>query len=313
MFLDNSTVNAPEYYTYPGKLENYKGFKPLLTALLFLVFYGIFLIALFAVALGLVLIGGGNPIEFLSTFRGGYDTLDVYSAPGAIISLGNIAIMLPAIMLALKITKERPFRTLTSSRGGWNKSFFTKALILAFLLNGIPQIVIAAIEGGFSHVSIRYTIFGFIVFLLLVPFQCMAEEYIFRGFIGQTIASWLKNPIPAMIVSTIIFMVMHGYNGIGQIGVFIAGLALFVLIWYTKGLEASCALHIVNNTMAFLLSGIGVAVTSSDSKLSGLITETIIYILFVAAVIFMDKKKKWFSTEDSNNAEAQDEIAQANQ
>lgn len=299
MFLDNSTANAPEYYTYPRKLENYKWFKPLLTGLLFSIFYGIFLIALLAVALGLVLLEGGNPIEFLSSFRGGYDTMDVYSAPGVVISLGNIAIMIPAMMLALKITKERPFRTLTSSREGWNKSFFTKALILAFLLNGIPQIVIAAIEGGFSHLGIRYTIFGFILFLLLVPFQCMAEEYIFRGFIGQTVASWLKNPILAMVVSTIIFMVMHGYNGIGQIGVFIAGLSLFVLIWYTKGLEASCALHIVNNTMAFLLSGIGAAPMSSNSQLSGLIIETVINVLYVVAVIFMDKKKKWFSIDDN--------------
>lgn len=299
MFLDNSTANAPEYYTYPRKLENYKWFKPLLTGLLFLIFYGIFLIALFAVALGLVLLEGGNPIEFLSSFRGGYDTMDVYSAPGVVISLGNIAIMIPAMMLALKITKERPFRTLTSSREGWNKSFFTKALILAFLLNGIPQIVIAALEGGFSHLGIRYTIFGFILFLLLVPFQCMAEEYIFRGFIGQTVASWLKNPILAMVVSTIIFMVMHGYNGIGQIGVFIAGLSLFVLIWYTKGLEASCALHIVNNTMAFLLSGIGAVPMSSNSQLSGLIIETVINVLYVVAVIFMDKKKKWFSIDDN--------------
>ena len=303
MFLDNSTVNAPEYYTYPRKLENYKWFKPILTGLLFGVFYGIFLIILFAVALGLVLLEGGNPIEFLSLFSGGYDTMDVYSAPGSLISLGNIAIMIPAMMLALKITKERTFSTLTSSREGWNMSFFKKALLLAFLFNGIPQIVIAAIEGGFSHLGIRYTVFGFIVFLLLVPFQCMAEEYIFRGFIGQTVASWFKNPILAMIVSTIIFMVMHGYNGIGQIGVFIAGLLLFVLIWYTKGLEASCALHLVNNFMAFLLSGIGAAPMSSNSKLDGLIIETVIYIAFVAAVIFMDKKMKWFSTGDEDKAQ----------
>ena len=305
--MDNSNSNAQEYYTYPGKLEGYKWFKPILTGLLLLVFLVVFLVALFATAAVLVLLGGGNPIEFFMSFAGGYDTMDVYSAPGALVSLGNVAVLMPALFLAMKITKERPVSTLTSSRGGWNKDFFKKAVLLALLINGIPQIVISAVNGGFSHIDIRYTIPGFIVFLLLVPFQCIAEEYLFRGFIGQTVASWFKNPVLAMIVSTVAFMIMHGYNGFGQIGVFIAGLACFILIWYTKGLEASCALHIVNNFFAFLLSGIGADKISSNSQLSTLVTEVIIDVTFVAAVIIMDKKKNWFASSDIKDAEVQEE------
>ena len=312
MLMDNSTVNAPEYYTYPRKLENYKWGKPLLTCLLLLVIYGVFLIALFGVVAGLVLLSGGNPIEFFGSFAGGYDTMDVYSAPGTLVSLGNIAIFIPALILAMKISKERPFQTLTSSRGGWNKNFFKKALLIAFVVNGIPQIVIVALDGGFSRLNFRYTIPGFILFLLLLPLQCMAEEYLFRGFIGQTVASWFKNPVIAMIVSTIVFMIMHGYNGLGQIGVFICGLALFVLIWYTKGLEASCAFHIVNNFFAFLLSGIGADALSSNTEAKSLVIETIINILFVAAVIILDKKKNWFDLGDNNNAQMEEKNSEAN-
>ena len=46
MMMDNSTPNAPAYFTYPGKLEGYKKGRPLLTALLGVVLYVVFVVVL---------------------------------------------------------------------------------------------------------------------------------------------------------------------------------------------------------------------------------------------------------------------------
>ena len=222
--------------------------------------------------------------------------MDVYTAPGVLLSLGNIALLLPALYLALKITKERPFNTLTSSRGGWNMSFFKKALLISLVINALPQIILSAIDGGFSHLNFQYTVPGFIIFVLLLPVQCIAEEYLFRAFAGQTFGSWFKLPIVAMILSTFLFMIMHGYNSFGQIVVFVTGMCLAFVVWYTKGVEAGCAFHTVNNFFAFLLSGIGATPISGNTSTRDMIIDIVINLVFASLVILLNKKKNWFAT-----------------
>ncbi|MBQ7679430.1 MAG: CPBP family intramembrane metalloprotease [Butyrivibrio sp.] len=295
MMMDNSTPNAPAYFTYPGKLEGYKKGKPILTALLGVVLFAVFMVALVILCGVVAVLEGKDMMTLLQSFQGGYDTLDVYSGAGALLSMGNLAVIIPALFLAMKITKERPIHTLTSSRGGWNRIFFIRALFLALLVNGLPQVVIAAATGGFSHIQFRYTIPGFIIFVLLVPLQCIAEEYLFRGFIGQTIASWLKNPIPAILISTVFFMISHAYNTLGLIGTFVAGTVLCLVTWRTKGLEVACALHIVNNFFAFLLSGIGVAAVTSNEGIVDFVEQLMIYAVFLALVFVLDQKKGWWT------------------
>ncbi|MCR5099140.1 MAG: CPBP family intramembrane metalloprotease [Lachnospiraceae bacterium] len=297
MILDNSTTKAQEYYTYPRKLENYKWFKPILTMLLTAVFYVIFIGVLTAISMLLVSGSGSDPKDFIEAMSGGYDTMDVYSAPGALASLGTLGVFIPALFLAIKITKERPIASIHSSRGGWNNRFFTRAILIALVVNALPQIIIAAVEGGFKNFEIRYTVAGFIVFLIFLPLQCMAEEYAFRGFIGQTLGAWFKNPVVPIIVSTICFMVLHGYNGIGQFGIFVSGLVFAMGAWYTKGLEVGCASHIVNNWFTFFLSGIGVSRTTADVDIPGLIVDIAVNLAFIAGVIILDKKFHWFSEE----------------
>ncbi len=306
MIMNNSNINAPEYFSYPRELENYKKFKPLLTALVTLLLTLIFEVVLFGAACVLTVISGADLASFTNSFRS-YDTMDNYSAIGALVSMGTIAVLIPALFLAMKITKERPVHTLTSTRGGWNKGFFMKGVLIGLVVNGIPQLIIAAFEGGFSHINIRYTLPGFIIFALLVPFQCSAEEYIFRGFIGQTVGSWFKKPVVAIVVSTILFMILHGYNGLGQSAIFVTGVVFCLVAGYTKGLEVGCAFHFVNNFFAFLLSGLGVSAVSSQTKMSGMIEDILINVAMFAAVIFMDKKLNWFKldapAEDKEKAE----------
>jgi hypothetical protein len=43
-----------------------------------------------------------------------------YSGPGLLMAVGGVAGMLPALALAERIVRGRPFSSYSSSRGGWN-------------------------------------------------------------------------------------------------------------------------------------------------------------------------------------------------
>ncbi|WP_026528252.1 CPBP family intramembrane glutamic endopeptidase [Butyrivibrio sp. VCD2006] len=302
MFVGNLINEKQDYFTYPGRVDGFKKWKPIVTAIIGVIIFFIFSGVVPAIIGFVGALNGHDFTDIIASFKGGYDTMDNYTFLGVFLNMGIIAAMIPALFLAMKITKERPFHTLISSRDGWNSSFFKKGLIIALIVNGIPQVVFAAMEGGFSHINIRYTIPGFILFVILVPFQCIAEEFVFRGYIGQTVSTWLKNPIIGIVVSTILFTIVHPYNTVGKIFVFFTGLTLAFAVKYTKGLEVSCALHTVNNFFSFLLSGIGANPISSQVKTSDLIQELIINIVFFALVIIMDKKKNWFAGSDGSVA-----------
>ena len=66
-------------------------------------------------------------------------------------------------------------------------------------------------SGGSSQVSLM----AMILSLILIPAQCIAEEHMFRGLLMQTLGSWFKIPVLAIIIQAVIFAVVHSYNNIG--------------------------------------------------------------------------------------------------
>lgn len=65
--------------------------------------------------------------------------------------------------------------------------------------------------------------------------------------------------------------------------------------WCSDWLEASCAAHIANNLVLFILNGFGIkTITSNGGQLKGVILVTAMYGIYLAVIIFMDKKFNWF-------------------
>ncbi len=113
-----------------------------------------------------------------------------------------------------------------------------------------------------------------LVILLLVPFQSTAEELLFRGWLLQAVGGCtlrrhdgtyrnaftgalgrvLGTPWPAIAISSALFVAGHGYRGWAMLDIFIWALACGWLAVRTGGLEASIALHVLNNLMAFGLT-----------------------------------------------------------
>ena len=283
----------PSYVNYTRLLPNYRWFKPIIVIALAVFFELCASVVLSIIYFIFKMKQGIDIFSAAAELTNGYDSLDVYSFEGALLSLGGVAAFIPAIWLASIIVKDRPFKTYSSISGGFDFKLFFKFVLVALVPIGIPVgvSVILGAEGGKGPVS--FTVLGLIACIILTPLQCMAEEYFFRGLIMQTIGGWFKIPVIAIILQAVVFASQHPYNIYGVLEVAIAGILLAVMTYITDGLEASSAAHFVNNFTIFFLNGIGFKTIKTDTDLESLIESLVVDALFLAAVYYLTKKKNF--------------------
>lgn len=278
------------YLNYPKQFNRYTWFKPLLVTLVAFGFYLVFSVVLSIVC---YVLAANQGIDLTDIMTGGYDKLDTYSPVGALMSLGSIAIAIPALIIGNRIINYRPFSSYSSARGGFRFAVFAKCFAAALILVALPIVVQSFLTGEKTGV-VKFTVIGFIFCTVLGPMQCVAEEYIFRGLLMQMFGSWIKIPVIPIVLQTLFFTALHPYDIIGVIDVAVMGILMGVCAYFCKGLEASCALHIANNMALFYLTGFGIGKISSSSTVVDLVSSLLICCLFTAFVIFADKKLGWF-------------------
>ncbi|WP_308103182.1 type II CAAX prenyl endopeptidase Rce1 family protein [Actinocorallia sp. API 0066] len=127
----------------------------------------------------------------------------------------------------------------------------------------------AAGQGGW--VGWSALIAPLVVIILFVPFQSAAEEFVFRGWLLQAIGGCtlvrpdgtyrngftralgaaFGTPWPAIVISSAVFVAGHGYTGWAMLDIGLWAVTCGWLTVKTGGLEASIALHVLNNLVAF--------------------------------------------------------------
>jgi membrane protease YdiL (CAAX protease family) len=131
------------------------------------------------------------------------------------------------------------------------------------------------------------------VFALTTPLQAAGEEFLFRGYLTQAIGSWIPSRVAALLVTAPITATLFALaHGIQDPWLFADrwgfGLAASVLVWVTGGLEASIALHAVNNLAAFALGTLtgtlSESVTSTEAPAGAVVVDLVIVGLFTAGV-----------------------------
>ena len=105
-----------------------------------------------------------------------------------------------------------------------------------------------------------------------------------------------KTLLPALgiAVSAIAFAAGHPYNTIGVVSILINGFIWGYVVWKTKGLEASSAVHIVNNLSGFYLAGLGIESLTSEIDPASFAIAVIIDIVYAVAVLYLGKRYGWF-------------------
>lgn len=174
----------------------------------------------------------------------------------------SLILMFPALGIANRILGARPFGLLSSVTGRLRWGWFARCMGIAIAVFGfgyIASFAVTAIRGepGNSQAANPQLLTMIALTMLLVPFQAAAEEYVFRGYLMQTIGGWLRHPVFAIALPMPLFVLGHDYQLLGMIDIGVFAIVAGWLSWRTGGLEAAIALHIVNNGIISVLGAVG--------------------------------------------------------
>ena len=203
-----------------------------------------------------------------------------------------------ALYIASKIVNDRPFSSYCSSHGGWNFKLYLKALVIPVILYIVYSFIDNAIFGsnGVYQVSLLFLI----VLLVSVPLQSIAEEFIFRGILLQTLGSWFKIPVLAIVIQALIFAMAHGYNSFGFIEMVVSGMIFGFFAWKTNGIEVSSALHMVNNFAVGLFVMLGLHSSTSSPELFSVLGVIAFEIVLCLIMYYVGKRTEWFGEIPEN-------------
>ena len=170
------------------------------------------------------------------------------------------------------------------------------AVVLMALSVGVGAALPAAAGGGLPALDpppLRELVALTAVFALTTPLQAAGEEFLFRGYLAQAIGSWIPSRVAALLITAPITATLFAFaHGVQDPWLFADrwgfGLAASLLVWMTGGLEASIALHAVNNLAAFavgtLTGTLSESVNSTEAAEGAVIVDLVVVALFTAGV-----------------------------
>ncbi|MCW2619273.1 MAG: putative protease amino terminal family, partial [Modestobacter sp.] len=243
--------DTPQPYALLMRARDWAWWRPLLGLLLFAVLYGVAALVLVIV----VLVTGVVPDLAM---------LDLTDVAVLLVTNLSLIVAIPIVWVCWLVPHGLPI--------GWSSSVLGRLrwrLVLPWTWRALATLgvaVVASLLIAVAATGVDVTGPGasfpwmLLVVLTTTPLQAAAEEYLFRGYLSQTIAAWIGRPragaVVAAVVSAALFSAAHGPPDFQTfLYRFAIGLALSAAVWLTGGLEASIALHAVNNVVIFLLAG----------------------------------------------------------
>lgn len=308
MTLENTNTNTKllvdsGYARSPKQAKRYRWWKPIPIAILAFFLW----MVLFGVLAGILSVEANLSVEdVLNLASDGYDDADFISVPGILMNIGTLGLIIPALFIATKIFRL-PFGLATSVYGKMRWKLLFRCFLLSLVFYGVMTFGIPPFMdfSEFGGIEIR----SLIALLIVVPLQCAAEEYLFRGFIMQTIGSWLPwrvvGTVIAVLLQTAIFTSQHPYNLAGKASVAVTALVFAYLAIRTGGLEAGIAAHSVNNLIAFITAAVQVSEVTSEIDWISTATGAVIEIAFAVAIVKIGGRYGWFADFEKERAEAE--------
>ena len=168
-----------------------------------------------------------------------------------------LASLLIVVLVLARYVNHRAPRWVASVQPGIRWKFGLLVGLVAVVVLNLTQLLV---RGG---VDTHYTVpqhwwVWLLAFIITSPFQAIAEEMFFRGYLMNVISGLSVN-LPekarrwtSVVVSALIFALMHGtQNAWLFTDRFAFGLLAGWLVIVTGGIEAGVAAHVVNNLFAF--------------------------------------------------------------
>jgi hypothetical protein len=213
------------------------------------------------------------------------------------------------LFLWFKILHRQSITTLTTAR---NKISW-KRILFSFLLWGSITVVLTLLDYSSNPQNYEWNfelskfIWLFVIAVLMVPIQTSFEEYLFRGYLMQGIGFMSKNRWLPLILTSVIFGLMHIANPeVEKIGYIImvyyigTGFFLGIMTLMDDGLELALGFHAANNLITALLVTANWTAFQTNSILkdtsepaAGLDVLVPVFIVFPILLFIFSKVYKW--------------------
>lgn len=285
-----------EFHRLARSSPQYRWWNPLLTALLGVAFYVVFIVALLLAGVVAAFATSADVGQYMDAAA----AIDLSNPVIFAFTLISLILMIPALALASLIIGPRPIGLLSSVAGRIRWRWLAVCTVVALAVYVASLLVSALIGYFFPEEGTAATLqqdtstlaILLALTLLAVPFQAAAEEYVFRGFLMQAIGSWLRHPAFAILLPVPLFVLAHGYDPLGQ--TYIAVFAVFAgwITWRTGGLEAAIAVHAVNNMSIFALGAFGlVDVNASEGSTGGLVVSVATMVVTAVVIVRLANRR----------------------
>lgn len=256
-------VLPSEGAAYPQILrnENYRWWRSLAGVALCLSLFLLIttVVSQVVVALAYTLNAGRTP------YAAYYTSAFAFQRPSGMLGANlGIVTAIPIAYLMMGLLHRVKPRWLSSVRPRLRWRYLLLCLaVAAVTLNGV--LWLSTLAEGLPPWHVQHGFWGFLVVILLTsPLQAAAEEILFRGYLLQALGSLVAQPWFGVVVSSVVFALLHGSQNLPLFLDRLAfGLLAALLVWRTGGLEAGIAAHVVNNVFAYLVA----ALTSSIATL----------------------------------------------
>lgn len=246
---------------------------------------------------------------FMSSMATGFTSLGINSNLYLILIIFTFFGGLFFLFLGIKFIHKRKILTVLTSRDklDWNRILFS------FSVWFIIGVVVFAInyymtpdDYVWNFKPVPFLILVLISFLLL-PIQTSMEEVLFRGYLMQGFGTWFKKSFMALILTSVIFGLLHGTNPeveklgwITMVYYIGTGLLLGIFALMDEGIELSLGFHAANNILAATLVTANWAAFQTEALFIDISEPSVgyemfvpVFVLYPIILIIFSKKYGW--------------------
>lgn len=230
--------------------------------------------------------------------------------------LFSFAIGLFGIILTSRQLHKQSFLELTTARPkiDWKRFWFIFIIWGIFSLGSTYLSFYIAPEDYVFNLNLKPFLILCALVIFLIPLQTSFEEYLLRGYLMQGIGLMAKNRWVPLLVTSIIFGLLHGLNPeVDKLGpvmmVFYigTGLLLGIMTLMDEGLELALGFHAANNMFIAVLVTSDWSALQTDALLTSIadpeelaLTEIVLPVLIVYPILLfiLSKKYGWTNWKD---------------
>ena len=252
--------------------------------------------------------------EFMNSANDNFATLGIDSNLYLLLILLTFLAGLLSLFLGIKQIHKRKIVTLITSRDkiDWSRVFY------AFSLWAVIGVIMIAAGYFISPDDYVWNFKPLPFFLLVVisflflPIQTSMEELLFRGYLMQGFGTWFKNSFVALLLTSVIFGLLHGLNPeVEKLGWIImvyyigTGLVLGIFTLMDEGTELSLGFHAANNIVAAVFVTANWTVFQTDALFVDTSEPSVdwemfvpVFILYPLVLFIFSKKYGWTNWQE---------------